>query len=66
MKIVNIEAIKEKINKLDAMAKTDMTKLNSVFPQKEDKSGNACNSGISCAVHNFYHSAVRGVCVSSD
>lgn len=38
MKIVNIEAIKEKINKLDAMAKTDMTKLNSVFPQKEDKS----------------------------
>ena len=38
MKIVNIEAIKEKINKLDAMAQTDMTKPNSVFPQKEDKS----------------------------
>ena len=38
MKIINIETIKEKVNKLDAMAKTDMTKPNSVFPQKEDKS----------------------------
>ena len=38
MKIINIEKIKEKVNKLDAMAKTDMTKPNSVFPQKEDKS----------------------------
>ncbi len=38
MKIINFETIKEKINKLDAMAQTDMTKPNSVFPQKEDKS----------------------------
>ena len=38
MKIINIETIKEKVNKLDAMAKTDMTKPNSVFPQQEDKS----------------------------
>ena len=38
MKIINIETIKEKVNELDAMAKTDMTKPNSVFPQKEDKS----------------------------
>ena len=38
MKIINIETIKEKVNKLDAMAKTDMTKPNSIFPQKEDKS----------------------------
>ena len=37
MKIINFETIKEKINKLDAMAQTDMTKPNSVFPQKEDK-----------------------------
>lgn len=38
MKIINFDAVKEKINKLDAMAYTDMTKPNSVFPQKEDKS----------------------------
>ena len=38
MKIINFETIKEKVNKLDAMAKTDMTKPNSIFPQKEDKS----------------------------
>ena len=38
MKIINFDAVKEKINKLDAMAHTDMTKPNSVFPQKEDKS----------------------------
>ena len=38
MKIIYFETIKEKVNKLDAMAKTDMTKPNSVFPQKEDKS----------------------------
>ncbi len=38
MKIINFETIKEKVNKLDSMAKTDMTKPNSVFPQKEDKS----------------------------
>ena len=38
MKIINFETIKEKVNKCDSMAKTDMTKPNSVFPQKEDKS----------------------------
>ena len=38
MKIINFETIKEKVNKFDLMAKTDMTKPNSVFPQKEDKS----------------------------
>ncbi len=38
MKIINFEAIKEKVNKLDAMANVDMTKPNSIFPYKEDKS----------------------------
>ncbi len=38
MKIINFETIKEKVNKFDSIAKTDMTKPNSVFPQKEDKS----------------------------
>ena len=38
MKIINFETIKEKINKFDAMAQTDMTKPNCIFPQKEDKS----------------------------
>lgn len=38
MKIINFETIKEKVNKLDAMANVDMTKLNSIFPYKEDKS----------------------------
>lgn len=38
MKIEKFDAIKEKINKFDSMAKTDMTKINSVFPQKENLS----------------------------
>lgn len=38
MKIINFETIKEKINKLDSMAQTDMTKPNSIFPNKYDKS----------------------------
>ncbi len=38
MKIINIETIKEKVNKLDAMANVDMTKPNSIFPYKEDVS----------------------------
>lgn len=38
MKIINFETIKEKINKLDSMAQTDMTKPNSIFPNKDDKS----------------------------
>ncbi len=38
MKIINFESIREKVNKLDAMANTDMTKPNSIFPHKEDKS----------------------------
>lgn len=38
MKIINFETIKEKINKLDSMAQTDMTKPNSIFPYKDDKS----------------------------
>ena len=38
MKIINFETIKEKVNKLDAMANVDMTKPNSIFPNKEDKS----------------------------
>ncbi len=37
-KIVNFDLIREKINKLDAMANSDMTKPNSVFPQNKDKS----------------------------
>ena len=37
-KIVNFDLIREKINKLDAMANSDMTKHNSVFPQNKDKS----------------------------
>ena len=37
-KIVNFDLIREKINKLDAMANSDMTKTNSVFPQNKDKS----------------------------
>lgn len=36
MKIINFETIKEKINKLDSMANVDMTKPNSIFPQKDD------------------------------
>lgn len=38
MKIINFETIKEKVNKLDAMANVDMTKPNSIFPHKEDVS----------------------------
>ena len=38
MKIINIDTIKEKVNKLDAMANVDMTKPNSIFPYKEDAS----------------------------
>lgn len=36
MKIVNFETIKEKVNKLDAMAQTDLTKINTVFPQNDN------------------------------
>ena len=36
MDIINLDLIREKVNKLDSMAKTDMTKINSVFPQKEN------------------------------
>ncbi|CCY63435.1 MAG: hypothetical protein ACLSA2_05405 [Candidatus Gastranaerophilaceae bacterium] len=36
MKIVNFETIKEKVNKLDAMAQTDLTKINTVFPQNNN------------------------------
>ncbi len=38
MKIINFEAIKERINKFDEMAKVDMTRPNSVFPQGKDVS----------------------------
>lgn len=36
MDIINLDLIREKVNKLDSMAKTDMTKINSVFPQNEN------------------------------
>lgn len=36
MKIVNFETIKEKVNKLDAMAQIDLTKINTVFPQNDN------------------------------
>ncbi len=38
VKIINFDAIKEKINKFDAMANVDMTKPNSIFPQGKDLS----------------------------
>ena len=38
MKIVNIDVIREKIEKLDSMAQTDMTKPNTIFNSGEDKS----------------------------
>lgn len=38
MKIVDFESFKNSVNKLDAMAAVDMTKPNSVFPQKKDES----------------------------
>lgn len=33
MKIVDFNSFKNAVNKLDAMAQTDMTKPNSIFPQ---------------------------------
>lgn len=38
MKIVDFNSFKNSVNKLDSMAQVDMTKPNTVFPQKEDKS----------------------------
>lgn len=38
MKIISFEGFKDKINKLDSMAKVDMTRPNSVFPQNSDES----------------------------
>lgn len=38
MKIVDFESFKKSVNKLDAMANIDMTKPNSIFPQKTDES----------------------------
>ncbi len=37
VKIINLDAIREKINKLDEMANTDMTQPNCIFPQRSDK-----------------------------
>lgn len=50
MKIINFETIKEKINKLDSMAQTDMTKPNSIFPNKDDKS-------VAEKMHKFFEVA---------
>ena len=38
IKIIPFDIIKEKINTYDEMANVDMTKPNSIFPQKSDKS----------------------------
>lgn len=38
MKIVDFESYKNTINKLDKMAQVDMSKPDTIFPQKEDKS----------------------------
>lgn len=36
VKIINLDLIREKINKFDSLANVDMTKPNSIFPQKSD------------------------------
>lgn len=38
MKIVDFESYKNTINKFDKMAQVDMSKPDTIFPQKEDKS----------------------------
>lgn len=37
MKIVDFDSFKKTVNKLDKMAQVDMTKPNTVFPQKTDE-----------------------------
>ena len=37
MKIVDFDSYKKSINKLDKMAQVDMTKPNTVFPQKDER-----------------------------
>ena len=36
MKIVDFKSFKDAVNKLDTMAQVDLTKPNSVFPQKTE------------------------------
>ena len=36
VKIINLDLIREKINKFDSLANVDMTKPNSISPQKSD------------------------------
>lgn len=38
MKIIDFNSYKNCVNKLDQMAQVDMTKPNTVFPQKKDDS----------------------------
>lgn len=38
MKIVDFNSYKNSVNKLDAMANGDITKPNTIFPQKADES----------------------------
>ena len=38
MKIYDFDSFKKSVNKLDAMANVDMTKPNTIFPQKTDES----------------------------
>ena len=36
MKIVDFKSFKDAVNKLDTMAQVDLTKPNSVFPEKQE------------------------------